>query len=195
MWWPWWPFNAADVYMGSLLPLERMLREGVVDNQITLVPALDGFRLPTFYHWWFAPFFKRKVNTLPPHREQVIELVRSMQSMVSLELSILWDDAHPRSKQVSRHTAYNKLSAPAWSTALAAHSLRYEVISGFPKACCSVQVTPLADLSDRSRAGRRCFELVLMCSPQGIFSQPGSGDWLNGTLPFSIGRQVPVYCS
>ncbi len=58
-----------------------------------------------------------------------------------------------------------------------------------------MQVTPLADLSDRSQAGRRCFEQVLMCSPQGIFSQPSSGDWLNGTLPFSIGRQVPALLS
>ena len=33
VWWPWWPFNAADVYMGGLLPLERMLREGVIDDQ------------------------------------------------------------------------------------------------------------------------------------------------------------------
>ena len=34
VWWPWWPFNAADVYMGGLLPLERMLREGVIDDQV-----------------------------------------------------------------------------------------------------------------------------------------------------------------
>ncbi len=64
VWWPWWPFNAADVYMGSLLPLERMLREGVVDDQVRLVPVLDGFRLPQFYHWWFGAFFKRMVRLL-----------------------------------------------------------------------------------------------------------------------------------
>ena len=64
VWWPWWPFNAADVYMGSLLPLERMLREGVLDDQVRLVPVLDGFRLPQFYHWWFGAFFKRMVRLL-----------------------------------------------------------------------------------------------------------------------------------
>ena len=55
-----------------------------------------------------------------------------------------------------------------------------------------MQVIALADLSDRSQAGHRCFDRVLMCSLQGIFNQPGSGNWLNGTLPFSVGRQVPL---
>lgn len=54
----------------------------------------------------------------------------------------------------------------------------------------ALQVTPLADISDRSRAGRRCFEHVIMCSPQGIFNQPANGSWLNGTLPFATGQQV-----
>ena len=85
MWWPWWPFNAADVYMGSLLPLERMLREGAVDDQVTLVPVLDGFRLPTFYHWWFAPFFKRKVSILPPHGNAVMEHLGTCSARKSLE--------------------------------------------------------------------------------------------------------------
>ena len=62
VWWPWWPFNAADVFMGSLLPLERMLREGAISNQIRLVPVLDGLWIPKFYHWWFLPFFKREVR-------------------------------------------------------------------------------------------------------------------------------------
>ena len=61
VWWPWWPFNAADVFMGSLLPLERMLREGAISRQVRPMPVLDGFRLPAFYQWWFAPFFERKV--------------------------------------------------------------------------------------------------------------------------------------
>ena len=56
--------------MGSLLPLERMLREGIVDDEVTLVPVLDGFRLPKFYQWWFAPFFNRKVSILPSHGDQ-----------------------------------------------------------------------------------------------------------------------------
>ncbi|CAK0784591.1 hypothetical protein CVIRNUC_007795 [Coccomyxa viridis] len=114
VWWPWWPFNAADVFMGSLLPLERMLREGAISSQVRPVPVLDGLRLPAFYQWWFAPFFERKV-------------------------------------------------------------------------------TPLADISDRSRAGRRCFEHVIMCSPQGIFNQPANGSWLNGTLPFATGQQIVDY--
>ena len=49
--------------MGSLLPLERMLREGAISSQVRLVPVLDGFRLPSFYQWWFAPFFERKVGS------------------------------------------------------------------------------------------------------------------------------------
>ena len=28
VWWPWWPFNAADVFIGSLLPLERNAARG-----------------------------------------------------------------------------------------------------------------------------------------------------------------------
>ncbi len=51
--------------MGSLLPLERMQREGVIDDLVRLVPVLDGFRLPKFWQWWFAPFFKREVSLLP----------------------------------------------------------------------------------------------------------------------------------
>lgn len=65
VWWPWWPFNAADVFMGSLLPLERMLREGAISSQVRPVPVLDGLRLPAFYQWWFAPFFERKVCSSP----------------------------------------------------------------------------------------------------------------------------------
>lgn len=74
VWWPWWPFNAADVYMGSLLPLERMLREGAVDGQVRLVPVLDGFRLPQFYHWWFGAFFTRKVRLLLSDIERALHL-------------------------------------------------------------------------------------------------------------------------
>ena len=33
--------------MGSLLPLERMLREGVVDGQVTLVPVLMASACPS----------------------------------------------------------------------------------------------------------------------------------------------------
>ena len=65
VWWPWWPFNAADVFMGSLLPLERMLREGAISGRVRPVPVLDGLRLPAFYQWWFAPFFERKVCSSP----------------------------------------------------------------------------------------------------------------------------------
>ena len=36
LWWPWWPINAADVYMGSLLSLARMQREGDTHYQVTL---------------------------------------------------------------------------------------------------------------------------------------------------------------
>lgn len=74
VWWPWWPFNAADVYMGSLLPLERMLREGVIDDRVTLVPVLDGFRLPSFYNWWFGAFFKRRVRLLPQDKDPALHL-------------------------------------------------------------------------------------------------------------------------
>lgn len=62
IWWPWWPFNPADVYLNSVLPLERMLREAVIDNQVRLVPVLDGLQPPRFYEWWFAPLSQQPVS-------------------------------------------------------------------------------------------------------------------------------------
>ena len=62
IWWPWWPFNPADFYLNSVLPLERMLREGVIDNHVQLVPVLDGLQPPRFYEWWFALLSQQPVS-------------------------------------------------------------------------------------------------------------------------------------
>lgn len=62
VWWPWWPFNPADVYLNSVLPLERMIREGIIEDTVQLVPVLDGLRPPRFHQWWFAPFSKLPVR-------------------------------------------------------------------------------------------------------------------------------------
>jgi len=68
VWWPWWPFNPADMYLNSVLPLERMIREGVIEDTVQLVPVLDGLRPPRFHQWWFAPFSQLPVcsNFAPP---------------------------------------------------------------------------------------------------------------------------------
>lgn len=63
MWWPWWPFNPADVYLNSVLPLEQMVREGVIDSRVQLVPVLDGLQPPRFYQWWFAPLTQLPVTS------------------------------------------------------------------------------------------------------------------------------------
>ncbi|EIE21335.1 hypothetical protein COCSUDRAFT_56558 [Coccomyxa subellipsoidea C-169] len=111
VWWPWWPFNPADVYLNSVLPLERMLREGVIDSSVQLVPVLDGLRPPRFYQWWFAPL------TDPP-------------------------------------------------------------------------VTPLADVSARTRAGSRCFQRLLFCNLQGLWNQPADGNWSAGLQPTRVGQKI-----
>ncbi len=75
VWWPWWPFNPADVYLNSVLPLERMLREGVIDSRVQLVPVLDGLRPPRFYQWWFAPLTDPPVRFRTPHARLEEKLV------------------------------------------------------------------------------------------------------------------------
>lgn len=65
VWWPWWPFNPADVYLNSVLPLEQMVREGVIDSRVQLVPVLDGLQPPRFYQWWFAPLTQLPVMSFP----------------------------------------------------------------------------------------------------------------------------------
>jgi hypothetical protein len=65
VWWPWWPYNPADAYMSSVLPLERMLRERVLDGRVTPVPVLDGLEPPPHLRWWLEPFFNGPVGALP----------------------------------------------------------------------------------------------------------------------------------
>ncbi len=50
IWWPWWAFNPADFYMNSVLQMERLQREGIIDRGIQFVPVLDGFEVCCLPH-------------------------------------------------------------------------------------------------------------------------------------------------
>ncbi|CAL8463209.1 g2743 [Coccomyxa elongata] len=90
IWWPWWPFNPADVYLNSVLPLERMLREGVIDNQVWLVPVLDGLQTPRFYEWWFAPLSQQPVMPLGDLSARTRAGSRCFKRMLFCNLPGLW---------------------------------------------------------------------------------------------------------
>ena len=60
--------NPSDFFLQSVLPLERMFREGVFDSSIKYVPVLDGLQQPRYFQWWLSPFTPHKVHrcTLQP---------------------------------------------------------------------------------------------------------------------------------
>ena len=52
------------------------------------------------------------------------------------------------------------------------------------------QVQSLEDLSDRTNAGRRCYERLLMCKPYSIwFLSPGR-EWHDGLTYGTLGQEV-----
>ena len=57
--------NPSDFYLQSVLPLERMYREGVFDRGIQYVPVLDGLQQPRYFQWWLSPFTRHKVSVQP----------------------------------------------------------------------------------------------------------------------------------
>lgn len=59
--------NPSDFFLQSVLPLERMLREGVFDKGIQYVPVLDGLQQPSHFQWWLSPFTRHKV----PHSSYI----------------------------------------------------------------------------------------------------------------------------
>jgi hypothetical protein len=64
IWWPWWPFNPADFFLNSVLELERLQRQGIIDRATKFVPILDGLERAGFHEWFLAPFTNWQVLSL-----------------------------------------------------------------------------------------------------------------------------------
>ena len=62
IWWPWWAFNPSDFYLSSVLEMERLQREGIIDRGVQFVPVLDGLERMPFHDWFLSPFSNHKVN-------------------------------------------------------------------------------------------------------------------------------------
>lgn len=58
-----------------------------------------------------------------------------------------------------------------------------------------IQVESMDEVSARIRAGRRCYERILLCELHCFWNWPPDGSWLDGLQPSSVGRQVPTSCS
>ena len=54
------------------------------------------------------------------------------------------------------------------------------------------QVESLEDMSDRSRAGSRCFERLLMCKPYSIWFQSPGREWHAKLKYGTLGQEVPA---
>ncbi len=67
IWWPWWAFNPSDFYLSSVLGMERLQREGIIDREVKFVPVLDGLERMPFHEWFLSPFSDYKVpcQTMP----------------------------------------------------------------------------------------------------------------------------------
>ncbi len=57
--------NPSDFFLQSVLPLERMYREGVFDGGIQYVPVLDGLQQPKYFQWWLSLITRHKVIVQP----------------------------------------------------------------------------------------------------------------------------------
>lgn len=66
IWWPWWAFNPSDFYLSSVLQLERLQRDGIVDRGVQFVPVLDGLESMPFHSWFLSPFSDHKVPSWRP---------------------------------------------------------------------------------------------------------------------------------
>ena len=53
--------NPSAFFLQSVLPLERMYREGVFASGIRYVPVLDGLEQPRYFQWWLSPFTRHEV--------------------------------------------------------------------------------------------------------------------------------------
>ncbi|KAK9811469.1 hypothetical protein WJX72_004449 [[Myrmecia] bisecta] len=63
IWWPIWAENYGEVVLQSLAPLHAMQADGLVDRNVTLVPVLNGFRLPDYFQWLLQPFTNNRIET------------------------------------------------------------------------------------------------------------------------------------
>jgi hypothetical protein len=57
-----------EVVSEAIEPLWRMMPGGdgpplLLDRRAVLVPGIDGYPMPDFYHWLLLPFSKRKVGS------------------------------------------------------------------------------------------------------------------------------------
>lgn len=60
--------NVYEVVSEAIEPLWRMMPEGegwplLLDRRAKLVPSVDGYPMPDFFHWLLLPFSERKVST------------------------------------------------------------------------------------------------------------------------------------
>lgn len=53
--------NPSDFFLQSVLPLERMFRDGAFDKGIKYMPVLDGLQQPKYFQWWLSPFTSHMV--------------------------------------------------------------------------------------------------------------------------------------
>ena len=56
-----------EVVSEAIEPLWRMMPGGdgaplLLDRRVKLVPGIDGYPMPDFYHWLLLPFSERKVG-------------------------------------------------------------------------------------------------------------------------------------
>ena len=64
----------TDVFLSSLVALHAAAAgpaQLMHDRRLKLVAAIDGFRLPTFYHWLLLPFSKRRVREALPDSSSI----------------------------------------------------------------------------------------------------------------------------
>jgi hypothetical protein len=52
------------------------------------------------------------------------------------------------------------------------------------------QVMPLAELSSRARSGGRCFQHMVFCNLEGLWTRPMDENWTQGLLPYAVGQKA-----
>ncbi|CAL8463208.1 g2742 [Coccomyxa elongata] len=91
MWWPWWAFNPSDFYLSSVLGMERLQREGIIDREVQFVPVLDGLERMPFHEGFLSPFSSHKVETLDEVSARTRLGKRCYERIVLCELHCFWN--------------------------------------------------------------------------------------------------------
>lgn len=192
--------NVYEVVSEALEPLWRMTPDGdgwplLLDRRAKLVPAVDGYPLPDFYHWLMLPFSERKVRALCPRSPSDSVLV--VDQTESRCLAVCCPTPGPGTScpcsvvPSATHTAGFQGAAERSQLLLATGSCQGQAAHSrfcWDKAACLrivgvwdkmfplLQVEDLHELSARRHARAasrsRCFRRVLMCSVQNMISPP-----------------------